>query len=387
MSVSSPICHRLPRALSITHHFRKLKDPRRAHRRLHLLQDIIVIALCAVIAGAQDWQEIETFGRKRRGWLQGFLELPNGIPAHDTFERVFDRLQPQAFQTCFRAWVQALQEALSIKHVAIDGKTLRGSGTAKLGPLHLVSAWATAQRLSLGQVAVDSKSNEITAIPALLELLDINGAIVTIDAMGCQKAIAQKIIDRGGDYILTAKDNQPHLVEDIQQSLMDACENDFAGMEHDTYETRECGHGREEYRCYTVLHHTDGIRNAADWTGLTTIGVCYSERTIHGVQSEEARYFIGSRKASAKVYGKALRDHWGIENSLHWQLDVTFDEDHNRVTKRNAAENLGLLRRLTLSLLQAHPAKLSVAKKRFAAALDPEFLEEILRGDGILEKR
>ena len=387
MSVSSPTFHRLPRALSITHHFRKLKDPRRTHRRLHLLQDIIVIALCAVIAGAQDWQEIETFGRKRRGWLQGFLELPNGIPAHDTFERVFDRLQPQAFQTCFRAWVQALQEALSIKHVAIDGKTLRGSGTAKLGPLHLVSAWATAQRLSLGQVAVDSKSNEITAIPALLELLDINGAIVTIDAMGCQKAIAQKIIDRGGDYILTAKDNQPHLVEDIQQSLMDAYENDFAGMEHDTYETRECGHGREEYRCYTVLHHTDGIRNAADWMGLTTIGVCYSERTIHGVQSEEARYFIGSRKASAKVYGKALRDHWGIENSLHWQLDVTFDEDHNRVTKRNAAENLGLLRRLTLSLLQAHPAKLSVAKKRFAAALDPEFLEEILRGDGILEKR
>ena len=387
MSVSSPTCHRPPRALSITHHFRKLKDPRRAHRRLHLLQDIIVIALCAVIAGAQDWHEIELFGRKRRDWLQGFLELPNGTPAHDTFERVFDRLKPHAFQARFRAWVQALQEALSIKHVAIDGKTLRGSGTAKLGALHLVSAWATAQRLSLGQVAVDSKSNEITAIPALLELLDINGAIVTIDAMGCQKAIAEKIIDRGGDYILTAKDNQPHLVEDIQQSLIDACENDFAGLEHDTHETRERGHGREEYRCYTVLHHTAGIRNAADWKGLTTIGVCYSERTIHGVRSEETRYFIGSRKAGAKVYGKALRDHWGIENSLHWQLDVTFDEDHNRVTKRNAAENLGLLRRLTLSLLQAHPAKLSIAKKRFAAALDPVFLEEILRGDGILEKR
>src|SRR5436190_15291934 len=194
MSVSSPACHRQPRALSITHHFRKLKDPRRAHRRLHLLQDIIVIALCAVIAGGQDWQEIVLFGRKRRDWLQGFLELPNCIPAHDTFERVFDHLQPQAFQACFRAWVQVLQEALSIKHVAIDGKTLRGSGTAKLGPLHLVSAWATAQRLSLGQVAVDAKSNEITAIPALLELLDIEGALVTIDAMGCQKAIAEKII-------------------------------------------------------------------------------------------------------------------------------------------------------------------------------------------------
>jgi DDE_Tnp_1-associated/Transposase DDE domain len=207
MAVSSPTCHGLARALSITHHFRKLKDPRRAHRRLHRLQDIIVIALCAVLAGAQDWHEIELFGRNRRAWLQGFLELPNGTPAHDTFERVLDRLQPHAFQACFRAWVQALQETLSIKHVAIDGKTLRGSGTAKLGPLHLVSAWATAQRLSLGQVAVDSKSNEITAIPALLELLDIHGAIVTIDAMGCQKAIAAKIIDRGGDYVLTTKDN------------------------------------------------------------------------------------------------------------------------------------------------------------------------------------
>jgi predicted transposase YbfD/YdcC len=387
MSVSSPTCHRPSHALSITHHFRTLKDPRRAHRRLHLLQDIIVIALCAVLAGAQDWHEIELFGRKRRGWLQGFLELPNGSPAHDTFERVFDRLKPHAFQACFRAWVQALQEALSIKHVAIDGKTLRGSGTAKLGPLHLVSAWATAQRLSLGQVAVDSKSNEITAIPALLELLDIHGAIVTIDAMGCQKAIAAKIIDQKGDYILTAKDNQPNLVEDIQQTLLDACESDFTGLEHDTYETRERGHGREEYRCYTVLHHTAGIRNAVDWKGLTTIGVCYSERNIQGVRSEETRYFIGSRKASAKVYGHALRDHWGIENSLHWQLDVTFDEDRNRVSKRNAAENLGLLRRLTLSLLQMHPAKLSIAKKRFAAALDPEFLEEVLRGDGILEKR
>src|SRR5437773_4213517 len=182
------------RSLAIAPYFRKLKDPRRAHRRLHPLQDIIVIALCAVIAGAQDWQQIETFGRRRRAWLAGFLELPNGIPSHDTFERVFDRLKPQAFQACFREWVQAVGAALGIKHIAIDGKTLRGSGSAKLGPLHLVSAWATAQRLSLGQVAVDAKSNEITAIPALLELLDLQGALVTIDAMVCQKDIAAKIV-------------------------------------------------------------------------------------------------------------------------------------------------------------------------------------------------
>lgn len=373
--------------VSIPKYFTKLKDPRRRHRRLHHLQDIIVIALCAVIAGAQDWQEIETFGRKRRAWLQRFLALPNGIPSHDTFERVFDRLNPQTFQACFREWVQAVRAALHIRHVAIDGKTLRGSGSATLGPLHLVSAWATAQHLSLGQVAVDSKSNEITAIPALLELLDLHGALVTIDAMGCQKAIAQKIVDQGGDYVLTVKENQPHLLEDIQRRLEQAFDSDFAGLEHDTWEKRERGHGREELRCYTVLHTTDGIRHAEDWAGLTTIGMCYSERTVQGKTTTEVRYFIGSKKAGARYYGRGLRHHWGIENHLHWQLDVTFGEDRSRVTKRNAAENLTLLRRLTLTLLQAHPAKLSIAKKRFAAALDTDFLEEILRGNGILEKR
>ena len=373
--------------LSIPRFFAKLQDPRRAHRRLHRLQDILVIALCAVIAGAQDWQQIETFGRKRRDWLSSFLELPNGIPSHDTFERVFNRLEPQAFQACFRKWVQAVSAALRIKHVAIDGKTLRGSGSAALGPLHLVSAWATAQHLSLGQVAVDSKSNEITAIPALLELLDLNGALVTIDAMGCQKAIAQKIVDQGGHYALTVKDNQEHLLEDIQQVLQKALDTDFAGLEHDTYQTRERGHGREEYRCYTVLHTTEGIRNADAWAKLTTIGMCTSERTVKGETTSEVRYFIGDKKVGAKYYALGLRHHWGIENNLHWQLDVNFDEDGNRVTKRNAAENLALLRRLTLTLLKAHPSKDSIAKKRFAAALDPSFLEEILRGDGILEKR
>jgi len=373
--------------LSITSHFKKLKDPRRRHRRIHALQNILVIALCAVIAGAQDWQEIETFGRKRRQWLKRFLDLAEGVPSHDTFERVFNRLNPQAFQGCFRSWVQAIQEVLHIRHMAIDGKTLRGSGSAKLGPLHLVSAWATSQRLSLGQVAVADKSNEITAIPALLELLELKGALVTIDAMGCQKDIAQKVIERGGHYILTVKDNQPHLLEDIHNSLLKAAEAGFAGMDHDTYETQERGHGRDEQRHYTVLHNVEGLRHKEEWAGLTTIGMCATQRTVAGKTSEDLRFFIGSKKASAKVYGKALRNHWGIENNLHWQLDVNFGEDHNRVTKRNAAENLALLRRLTLSLLQAHPAKLSIAKKRFAAALDPDFLEEILRGDGILEKR
>jgi predicted transposase YbfD/YdcC len=373
--------------LAIREYFAKLKDPRRSHRRLHDLQDIVVIALCAVIAGAQDWQEIETFGQRRRDWLAGFLRLPHGIPSHDTFERVFDRLNPHAFQHCFREWVGAIQRVLPIRQVAIDGKTLRGSGSAELGALHLVSAWATAQDLSLGQVAVAEKSNEITAIPALLDLLAVNGVLFTIDAMGCQKAIAKKIVEHGGDYILTVKDNQEHLLEDIQQTLSDAFDADFAGFEHDCYETRERGHGREEYRSYITLRNIAGIRHRDEWAGLTTIGMCYSERTVGGATGQEVRYFIGSKEMSAESYGTGLRNHWRIENNLHWQLDVTFQEDRNRVSKRNAAENLALLRRLTLSLLKAHPAKLSIAKKRFAAALDPDFLEEILRGDGILEKR
>src|SRR6202166_5111912 len=268
MAASSPSAHGQPPDLSIPKHFAKLKDPRRAHRRLHHLQDVIVIALCAVIAGAQDWQQIETFGRKRRDWLDGFLELANGIPSHDTFERVFNRIKPQGFQACFREWVQAVSAALKIKHIAIDGKTLCGSGSLKLGPLHLVSAWATAQHLTLGQVAVDAKSNEITAIPVLLELLDLNGALVTIDAMGCQKAIAQKIVDQGGHYALVVKDNQEHLREDIQQTFRKAFDSDFAELDYDVYRTSERGHGREEYRCYMVVHNTEGIRQADAWANL-----------------------------------------------------------------------------------------------------------------------
>lgn len=372
--------------LSIIHHFSKLNDPRRRHRREHELQDIIVIALCAVIANAQDWQQVVAFGQSRLDWLKTFLKLPHGIPSHDTFERVFDRINPHAFQACFRNWVQAVSAGLKIKHVAIDGKTLRGSGSAKLGPLHLVSAWATAQHLSLGQVAVDAKSNEITAIPALLELLDLHGALVTIDAMGCQKPIAQQIIERGGHYALIVKGNHEQLLADIQEVFGAALDRDFAGVEHDTYETRDQGHGREEYRCTTVLHTTEGIRQADAWAGLTTIGMCITERTVNGKTEGDVRYFIGSKKASAKYYGTGLRNHWGIENNLHWQLDVTLGEDESRVQRRHGAENLALLRRLTLGLLKAHPGKMSLRLKRYTASLDCDFLEEILHADGILEK-
>jgi predicted transposase YbfD/YdcC len=365
--------------LAIQTHFGNLKDPRRCPR--HLLLNIIVIAICAVISGANDWQQVVTFGQQRRNWLQRFLDLPNGIPCHDTFERVFERLNPRAFTAAFQHWMRALTDVLGCKHIAIDGKTLRGSAcpTKGWGPLHVVSAWATENHLALGQVAVDGKSNEITAIPQLLELLDLHGALVTIDAMGCQKAIAQKIIDGGGDYVFTVKDNQEHLLADIQQAVMEACDKDFAGMKHDTFETREHGHGRIEYRCYTVLHSTEGIRNATAWAGLSTIGMCYSTRAVGDKISEEVRYFIGSKEASARIYGTALRHHWGIENNLHWQLDVTFREDSSRIQARHGAENFDSLRKLALVLLKRHPCKKSIACKRLHAALDVNFLEEVIQ--------
>jgi len=366
--------------VAIKTHFRKLKDPRRTNRNRHLLLDIITITLCAVICGCNDWQQVETFGKGRIDWLKSFLKLPNGIPSHDTFERVFDRLNPQAFQACFRSWMGALHEALGLSPIAIDGKTLRGSGVGGLQALHVVSAWATVNGLSLGQLAVEEKSNEIPAIPKLLELLDMHGALVTIDAMGCQKEIAAKIIACGGDYVLTVKENQPTLLADIEACFAQAAGANFESMENDTHETSERKHGRETTRHYHILLNPE-FESKSQWEGLQVIGKCYSEGLRDGKPTQEVRYFIGSRKAGAKVYGNALRGHWGIENQLHWQLDVSFGEDKNRVSRRNAADNLSVVRRVALSLLKQHPGKRSIACKRLQAALDPHFLEAVLRGE------
>jgi predicted transposase YbfD/YdcC len=377
-----------PSTLSVAQFFTRLRDPRRRHRRRHLLLDIVVLTLCAVIAGANDWQQVATFASKRRAWLSTFLALPNGIPSHDTLERVFDRLDPHTFQACFRLWIEALAQRLGLGHIAIDGKTLRGSGNTPKGwkPLHIVSAWATQCHLSLGQVTVEEKSNEITAIPRLLELLDVHGALVTIDAMGCQKEIADKIVESGGDYVLMVKDNQPHLLEDIQECLTKALDRDDTEQSVDTYSTAERGHGRQERRTYVVVEEPQGLRNQEAWTNLRVVGMCVREREVAGKKSEEVHYFIGSRVMKAKKYGTVLRGHWGIENHLHWQLDVTFDEDHNRVQRRHGAENLALVRRLALGLLKRHPAQQSLGCKRLAAALDTDFLEEILRVGCNLEK-
>jgi predicted transposase YbfD/YdcC len=377
-----------PTGVSIKRHFRKLKDPRIHRRRRHELLNIVVMAICAVIADCDNWKDIGIFVKKRREWFERFLDLPNGVPSHDTIERVFSRLVPAAFGACFQSWIQALTDKLGLKHIAIDGKTLRRSfnRAADLGPLHLVSAWATQQHLTLGQVAVDKKSNEITAIPKLLELLDLNGALVTIDAMGCQKEIVAKIVAGGGDYVLTVKENQEHLLADIQATISKALDGALPVEQVDKHFTEERGHGREEKRSYVVVQCVETIRDRALWAKLTSVGMCFSERTVNGRTSSEVRYFIGSRRMPAKRYGAALRNHWGVENGLHWQLDMTFDEDASRIQERNAAQNFAWLRRMALSLLKQDSTKLSVRSKRKVAALDPDFLEEIVCGTNKLGK-
>jgi predicted transposase YbfD/YdcC len=367
-----------PGTLSIRHHFADLRDPRRRHGQRHRLLDVIVIALCAVIAGSNTWQEVETFAQRRRDWLARFLDLDNGVPCHDTFERVFDRLDPLALQRCLLSWLTALADGLRIGHIAIDGKTARRSGSPARGikALHLVSAWATEYSLTLGQVATEEKSNEITAIPELLDLLDLEGALVTIDAMGCQKAIAARIVEGGGDYVLTVKDNQEHLRQDVIDCLCAAMDDEE--IKSETYEYEEKGHGRIEKRWITVITDPEGIRGHEQWAKLKVVGSYYLERTEAGKASEEMRFFIGSRVMSAKQYGQAIRGHWQIENAQHWSLDVSFREDDSRIQKRNGGINFALLRKIALSLLKRHPSKDSINRKRYAAALDTSFLEEII---------
>ena len=371
---------------SIKKYFRRLPEPRVAGRSRHLLVDIVVIAMCAVIADCDDWSDIAQFGQKREAWFRRFLKLPHGIPSHDTFERVFAALDSRAFQGCCLKWFAAVGEVLGFGHLAIDGKTLRGSGSSAFRPLHVVSAWATEANLTLGQVAVDKKSNEITAIPKLLELLDLHGALVTLDAMGCQKEIAKKIVERGGDYLLTVKANQEKLLEDIQATVEKALDGKFAPGVVRQVTTREEGHGRQEERSYVVIENVEGLRDRKAWAKIKMVGMRYRELTIDGKTTTQVKYFISSRRMSARGCAEALRGHWAIENNLHWQLDVSFGEDSSRIQERQAAENFGVLRKNALSLLKRNPTKKSIARKRKAAALDTAFLEEILVGATNIDK-
>lgn len=365
-------------------YFLRIVDPRKSKRaKKHMLADIIAMAICAVIAGADDWLKIATFAQERKDWLAGWLNLSQGVPSHDTFERLFQQLSPQALQNCFLNWANDTLESSSTPHFAIDGKTLRGSKNPSRGerPLHLVNVWASDSGIRMGQHAVAKKSNEITAIPVLLDMLDVEGTWITIDAMGCQKDIAAKIVDCGGKYLLAVKHNQSRLAQDVTEAFTQAQRNQYAGLRTSSFYTEETAHGRLEKRQYSVICKPKTLRDLHLWKKLEVIGKCESQRSCQKKTSQEVRYFIGSEEAEAKLYGELLRRHWQIENNLHWQLDVTFHEDRSRIRHSNAAQNFSLLRGLALCLLKRHPAKLSIANKRWKAALNVEFLHQILSCD------
>ena len=365
-------------SLAIRQHFRRLRDPRRRRLRLHNLLDLVVIALCGVLCGAQDWQQIVTFARGRHDWLKRFCALPHGIPSHDTFERVFDRINPQVFAACFRDWIAAACGALKVKQVALDGKSLRHSGKGGLGMLHVVSAWATANRLILGEVACAEKSNEITAIPQLLRLLHLQGAIVTIDAMGCQKEIAAQIRRQQGHYVLALKENHPGLLGDVQQAVAAHAEQ-MKPNDGSCLETVDQGHGRQERRLYTLIQDLSQVKNREQWADLTAIVTVLSERTVNGATSWEMRYYLTSYPGTLAELAEVIRGHWGIENQCHWVLDVTFGEDRSAQRAEHGAVNVAWLRRMALSLLSNEPTpKLNLKQKSRRALCDHDFLLKVL---------
>jgi predicted transposase YbfD/YdcC len=370
--------------LSLAHHFADLTDPRIDRSRLHELLDIVAIAICAVVAGADSWDDIEDFGNAKIDWLGTFLELPNGIPSHDTFRRLFERLDPAEFQKGFLGWIEALHEATERQVIAIDGKSLRRSFDRAKGKsaLHLVHAWATANHLLLGQVAVDQKSNEITAIPVLLKMLSISGAIVTIDAMGCQKEIARTIRGREADYILALKANHERLFEQVVAFWDRACARLMKGPDIGYDREWSEGHGRTEARRCWATSDLDWLEGREEWKDLKSVVFIESERFIGESLSVETRYYLSSLPNDARLLNQAVRSHWGVENSLHWVLDVTFDEDRSRIKKENAPENFGLLRRLALCLLKKESSsKRSIKGKRLRASWDEGYLQRVLCGN------
>jgi predicted transposase YbfD/YdcC len=365
---------------SLAGHFKDLPDQRCPVNRRHELGDIIVLSIAAVLCGADGWVEIEQFARAKEAWFRQFLRLEHGIPSHDTFGRVFALLDPKAFEACFRHWVASIRDLIPGEVIAIDGKTLRRSHdrAGGLAALHLVSAWATANRVVLGQVATEAKSNEITAIPQLLELLHIKGCIVTIDAMGCQTKIAEQIVAQEGDYVLALKGNQGTLAEEVEEAFIDADAKDYAGMDSNFLETVEQGHGRTETRRYRTLGDLSGVPRNALWPGMNMIGMVESERTLDGKTTQETRFYIGTISTDVACFARAVRSHWGIENELHWCLDVGFREDDCRVREPAARENLAVLRHITLTRLKQDPTKLGIKNKRKKAGWDERYLTKLL---------
>lgn len=365
--------------------FEALEDPRVKRKPEHLLIDIVAIAILAVISGANDMVAVETYGKAKQQWLETFLELPNGIPSHDTFSRVLALIDPKQLHECFLSWVNHITDKLEIKLINIDGKTARGSydREQKLKALHTVSAWASEHHLVLAQQRVESKSNEITAIPELLNLLDIKGAIITLDAMGTQRDIATQIIDQGGDYILALKGNQGQLHKGVEAFFKAAEKSQWTGIEYSYSDCSEAGHHRLEHRqVWTVpISQLSDLPNRAKWKGLTTVVMVKRKRCLWNKTTEEVCFYITSLASDAIFLAQAIRSHWGIENSLHWVLDVTFREDHSRIRSGHGPENMGLLRRLSLNLLKREPSKQSIAQKRYRAAMDNDFVMKVLLGN------
>jgi len=373
--------------ISVLDFFSDLEDPRCSINRKHLLGDLIVISICAVLSGADGPKAIGVWAQQNREWLQQHLALPHGIPSHDTIGRLLALLKPQAFQTCFRDWISHLRhgdhtlaDSSEKEIIAIDGKALRRSHDRKhqLGALFLVSAWSVQQGISLGQLATEEKSNEITAIPDLLDQLDVTGATVTIDAAGCQKKIAAKIIDGGGDYVLSLKGNQGHLHDDVAAWFLAQMENDFADVTVRKYEEVVKGHGRVDHLVYYQVRVPASLRGRKSWKKLRTIGVAIRMSQQGEEHSSDVRYFISSLPLGVKRFAAAVRGHWSIENTLHWCLDVTFREDESRLRDRHAADNVAWLKRFAISLLKQQDDKESIAMRRRMAGWNINYLAQVL---------
>lgn len=370
------------KSVAFEEYFADVTDPRRREGTYPLL-NILFIAVCAVICGADDFVAIAEFGRSKRKFLGKFLDLSAGIPSHDRFNAIFRAIKPAEFEKCLLNWIVALHEVTDGQVVAIDGKTLRRSFDTASGKaaIHMVSAWATANHISLGQIVVDEKSNEITAIPKLLEMLELSGALVTIDAMGCQREIAKQIVASGADYVLAVKENQPTLHKELVFFFADHCTDDFARVNVRRQETYEHAHGRDEMRFYYLCPVPDDLQSQERWHKLRAIGMTVNNTVRDGKECIEARYYILSRFVSGQRFAEAVRTHWAIENRLHWQLDVTFQEDQSRIRKGHADANFSSLRRTALSLLKNnHTKKVGVKNKRLAAALNDDYLTEVLVG-------
>lgn len=367
---------------SVLKHFQHLQDPRVERTQHHSLVAIVTIAILAVLCGSDGFVAIETYGKAKQSWLETFLDLPYGIPSHDTFGRVFGRLEPQALETGFLDWVSSITQKLGLTLIHVDGKTVKGSYDRenKLKALHSVSAWSSEHGLVLAQQKVDSQSNEITAVPLLLKLLNLKGAVVTLDAMGTQIDIARQIQQAEGDYVLALKGNQGQLSQQVEAWFEQAQAKNWQGIEYSDHETVEAGHHRIDTRQVWAVPVSQfpSLHRQGQWVGLSTIVMVRSRRQLWNKTTTEVRFYLSSLEADAQRHNRVIRSHWSIENSLHWVLDVTFNEDASRIRQGDAAENLGLLRRLSVSLLKREPSRQSLKMKRYKAAMDNDFLMKIL---------